>query len=120
MSRPLAALATVLIITVGKSAAAFAIVRAFGHPTDVALTVSASLAQIGGFAFILIVLAADLAIVPDAGCDLVVAGAMLSIVLKRPYPHPRRPAPNPTPRPAPPSCRARPHRDMSCWWATAA
>jgi CPA2 family monovalent cation:H+ antiporter-2 len=81
VSQPLAVLVTILIITVGKSAAAFLIVRAFGYPRSVALTVSASLAQIGEFSFILVVLAVDLAIVPDAARDLVVAGAILSIVL---------------------------------------
>ncbi|HEX7532302.1 MAG TPA: cation:proton antiporter, partial [Methyloceanibacter sp.] len=50
---PLPVLATVLIILLGKSLAAFAIVRAFGYPTSTALTISASLAQIGEFSFIL-------------------------------------------------------------------
>ncbi|WP_204279420.1 cation:proton antiporter domain-containing protein, partial [Enterobacter asburiae] len=50
---PLAVLGTVLIITLGKSLAAMAIVLAFRRPTSVALTISASLAQIGEFSFIL-------------------------------------------------------------------
>ncbi|MDB5559735.1 MAG: sodium:proton antiporter, partial [Enterovirga sp.] len=50
---PLPVLATVLIIVVGKSIAAYGIVRAFGHPNATALTISASLAQIGEFSFIL-------------------------------------------------------------------
>jgi CPA2 family monovalent cation:H+ antiporter-2 len=50
---PLLVLATVLIIVVGKSLAAWLIVRAFGHPNSTALTISASLAQIGEFSFIL-------------------------------------------------------------------
>ena len=78
---PLALLATVLIITVGKSIAAFAIVRAFGHPNATALTISASLAQIGEFSFILVSLGTSLALLPDRGRDLVLAGAIISIML---------------------------------------
>src|SRR5690349_12206496 len=44
---PLPILATLLIIMIGKSLAAFAIVRLFRYPTVTALTISASLAQIG-------------------------------------------------------------------------
>jgi CPA2 family monovalent cation:H+ antiporter-2 len=74
-------LATFLIIALGKSLAAYLIVRAFGHPNSVALTISASLAQIGEFSFILIVLAVNLAIVPPEARDLVVAGSILSILV---------------------------------------
>jgi CPA2 family monovalent cation:H+ antiporter-2 len=80
-SKPLAVAATFLIITVGKSLAAYFIVRAFGHPRSVALTISASLAQIGEFSFILVVLATNLEILPAAARDLVVAGAILSILV---------------------------------------
>lgn len=78
---PFAVLATLLTIVLGKSAAAYVIVRAFGHPRDVALTISASLAQIGEFSFILVVLGSSLEILPDVARDLVVAGAILSILL---------------------------------------
>ncbi len=74
-------LATVLIIILGKSLAAFAIVRLFGHPTDTALTISASLAQIGEFSFILAGLGVALALMPDQGNDLILVGALLSIVV---------------------------------------
>jgi monovalent cation:H+ antiporter-2, CPA2 family len=74
-------LATVLIIVLGKSAAAFLIVRAFGHGTSTALTISASLAQIGEFSFILAGLGVALGLMPDAGRDLILAGAILSIFL---------------------------------------
>ena len=77
---PLQVLATFLIIVVGKSLAAFAIVRAFGHPTGTALTISASLAQIGEFSFILAGLGLSLKILPQEGHDMVLAGALLSIV----------------------------------------
>ena len=78
---PLAVIATVLIIVVGKSVAAFLIVRAFGHPASTALTVSASLAQIGEFSFILVGLGVALDMLPAEGRDLVLAGAILSILL---------------------------------------
>lgn len=78
---PLAVLVTVLIIVVGKSVAAFVIVRAFGHPTGTALTVSAALAQIGEFSFILVGLGVTLSLLPEEGRDLVLAGAILSILL---------------------------------------
>lgn len=81
VEHPLETFATFLIIVIGKSLAAYGIVRAFGHPNRTALTVSASLAQIGEFSFILIVLGVKLAIVPPLARDLVVAGAILSIIV---------------------------------------
>ncbi|MCA3600560.1 MAG: Kef family K(+) transporter [Methylobacterium sp.] len=80
-NHPFAVIATFLIITVGKSVAAYLIVRAFGYSNGVAMTISASLAQIGEFSFILIVLAVQLAIVPQAASDFVVAGSILSILV---------------------------------------
>ncbi|MCA3646367.1 MAG: Kef family K(+) transporter [Methylobacterium sp.] len=80
-NHPFAVIATFLIITVGKSIAAYLIVRAFGYSNGVAMTISASLAQIGEFSFILIVLAVQLAIVPQAASDFVVAGSILSILV---------------------------------------
>lgn len=80
IAHPWQVLATFLTITVGKSLAAFLIVRAFGHPTGTALTISISLAQIGEFSFILAGLGVQLAILPETGRDLILAGALLSIV----------------------------------------
>jgi len=80
IEQPLPVIATFLIITVGKSAAAYVIVRLFGHPNSTALTISASLAQIGEFSFILAGLGVSLAILPPEGRDLVLAGALLSII----------------------------------------
>ena len=74
-------LATVLIIVIGKSIAAFVIVRLFGHPTATALTIAASLAQIGEFSFILAGLGVGLKLLPEAARDLILAGAILSILL---------------------------------------
>jgi monovalent cation:H+ antiporter-2, CPA2 family len=78
---PLLVLATVLIIVLGKSLAAFAIVKLFGHPTSTALTISASLAQIGEFSFILAGLGVGLSLLPEPGRDLILAGALISILL---------------------------------------
>ncbi|WP_376097546.1 YbaL family putative K(+) efflux transporter [Roseomonas sp. CCTCC AB2023176] len=108
LERPGAVLATVLIIIVGKSVVAYAIVRAFGHPPGVALTVSASLAQIGEFSFILVGLGITLGMLPEAGRDLVLAGAILSILINPflfNFVERRRvavPAPPPAPAPSPP------------------
>jgi len=81
LREPLPLLATLLIIVLGKSLAAYAIVRAFGHSTGTALTISASLAQIGEFSFILASLGVSLQLLPDEGRDLILAGAILSILL---------------------------------------
>ncbi|MCA0449382.1 MAG: Kef family K(+) transporter [Proteobacteria bacterium] len=77
---PLPLLATIAIIVLGKSLAAYWIVRAFGHSHAKALTISASLAQIGEFSFILAVLGVELGVLPEEGRDLIVAGAILSIL----------------------------------------
>ncbi|MCB5191445.1 Kef family K(+) transporter [Methylobacillus arboreus] len=74
-------LATLFIIVVGKSLAAFAIVLAFRHPLGTALTISASLAQIGEFSFILASLGVSLGLLSDTGRDLILSGAILSILL---------------------------------------
>ncbi|MEP9386698.1 cation:proton antiporter [Mesorhizobium sp. KR9-304] len=81
LEQPWPILATVFIIIVGKSVAAFLIVVAFRHPIGTALTISASLAQIGEFSFILAELGVGLNLLPEEGRDLILAGAILSIVL---------------------------------------
>lgn len=81
VAHPLQVLATTFIIIIGKSLAAFLIVRAFGHPKSTALTISASLAQIGEFAFIIAGLGVALGILSGEGRDLVLAGALISIIL---------------------------------------
>ena len=77
---PLPVLATLAIILFGKSLAAFAIVRLFGYPASTALLISVSLAQIGEFSFILAGLGVELGLLPVAGRNYIVAGAMLSIL----------------------------------------
>jgi monovalent cation:H+ antiporter-2, CPA2 family len=80
VTSPLALIGTVAIILLVKSVAAYYIVRGFGQGHDKALTIAASLAQIGEFSFILISMAVTLDIVPEKARDLVVAGAMISIL----------------------------------------
>jgi CPA2 family monovalent cation:H+ antiporter-2 len=80
LREPLPLLAVLFIILIGKSAAAFLIVIAFRHPIGTALTISASLAQIGEFSFILANLGVDLGMMPERGRDLILAGAILSIL----------------------------------------
>jgi monovalent cation:H+ antiporter-2, CPA2 family len=77
---PLPLLATVFIILIGKSVVAFLIVIVFRHPAMVALTISASLAQIGEFSFILANLGVQLEMLPERGRDLILAGAIISIL----------------------------------------
>jgi CPA2 family monovalent cation:H+ antiporter-2 len=72
---------TIFIIVFGKSLAAFLIVRAFKYPTSTALVISASLAQIGEFSFILAGLGVALKLMPQTGLDLILAGAIISIMM---------------------------------------
>ncbi|WP_439534923.1 YbaL family putative K(+) efflux transporter [Polymorphobacter sp.] len=81
IEQPLPLLGTVAIIVLGKSMAAYAIVRAFGYPKQTAMTISVSLAQIGEFSFILATLGTELGVLPAAGRDLILAGAIISIML---------------------------------------
>lgn len=81
IDQPLRVLAVVGVITLGKTLAAFALVLALRYPLNSALTVSASLAQIGEFSFILAGLSVSLGLLPIEGKDLILAGAMLSIAL---------------------------------------
>ena len=83
VERPLQVLAVVAIIMVGKTLAAGLLVLAFRDPLNTALTVSASLAQIGEFSFILVGLGASLGLLPPEGQSLVLAGALISIALNQ-------------------------------------
>jgi monovalent cation:H+ antiporter-2, CPA2 family len=79
--QPLALVATVGIIVVGKSVAAYLLVRVMRRDHSTALTISASLAQIGEFSFILAGLGVALGLMPDEARGLILAGAILSIML---------------------------------------
>jgi monovalent cation:H+ antiporter-2, CPA2 family len=78
-TQPLKLLAVVAIIMVGKTIAAVALVLLFRYPLNTALTVGASLAQIGEFSFILAGLGVALNLMPAEGQSLVLAGALISI-----------------------------------------
>jgi CPA2 family monovalent cation:H+ antiporter-2 len=78
---PLAVLAVLGLILIGKSLAAILIVLVLGYPMSTALTVAASLAQIGEFSFILAGLGIALGLMPTEGRDLILAGALLSITV---------------------------------------
>nr|WP_314263246.1 YbaL family putative K(+) efflux transporter [uncultured Moellerella sp.] len=81
IQQPFAVLSVLAIIIVGKSLAALAIVRLFGHSRRTALTISVSLAQIGEFAFILAGMGMTLNVLNIEAQNLVLAGAIISIML---------------------------------------
>jgi monovalent cation:H+ antiporter-2, CPA2 family len=81
IGEPLHVLIVLAIIIFGKSLAAFLIVLLFRYPLNTALTVSASLAQIGEFSFILVGLGVSLGLLPTEGQSLILAGAIISIAL---------------------------------------
>ena len=81
VEQPFHVLATLGIIIIGKSLAAFLLVLAFRYPLNTALTVSASLAQIGEFSFILAALGVSLGLLPVEAQNLILAGAFISITL---------------------------------------
>ena len=81
---PLRVLAVLAIVLVGKSLASLGLVLAFRYPLRTALTISASLAQIGEFSFILATLSVSLKLLPAEGQSLILAGALISIVLNTP------------------------------------
>lgn len=79
LDKPVEVLAVVAIIIAGKGLAAAALVLAFRYPLNTALTVSASLAQIGEFSFIMGGLGVSLGLLPQEGMNLILAGAIISI-----------------------------------------
>lgn len=81
IEKPLYVLMVLGIIVIGKSIAAAALVLVFRYRLGVALTVAASLAQIGEFSFILAGLGVTLGLLPVEGQSLILAGALLSIAL---------------------------------------
>ena len=81
ISEPIHVIVVVAIIVFGKSLAAFFLVLLFRYPLNTALTVSASLAQIGEFSFILATLGVSLRLLPTEGQSLILAGAIISIAL---------------------------------------
>ncbi len=81
LEQPIKVLEVVLIIMVGKAIASILIVLVFRYPLKTALVVSAGLAQIGEFSFILAGLGVSQGLLPEEGRDLILAGALISISL---------------------------------------
>jgi monovalent cation:H+ antiporter-2, CPA2 family len=81
LEHPLRVLAVLFVIVVGKSLAALGIVLVFRYPLHTALRISASLAQIGEFSFILAALGLSLGLLAPEAQSLIVAGALLSITI---------------------------------------
>jgi CPA2 family monovalent cation:H+ antiporter-2 len=81
LGHPLALLATLIIISLGKPLVAFLVMRMFRHSKSTALMIAASRAQIGEFSFILAGFGVALGLLPEVGRDLILAGALLSILL---------------------------------------
>jgi|1186.fasta_scaffold07862_2 CPA2 family monovalent cation:H+ antiporter-2 len=81
MTHPVALLATLLIVTVGKAVVAYGMMRLFRYPQSTALMIAASRAQAGEFSFILAGLGVTLGLLPPIGRDLILSAALISIVL---------------------------------------
>ena len=81
VTHPLQVLAVVGIIIFGKTIVSILLVLAFRYPFNTALIVSISLAQIGEFSFILAGLGVSLELLPIAGQNLILAGAIISIAI---------------------------------------
>jgi CPA2 family monovalent cation:H+ antiporter-2 len=119
LSHPVSLIATLLIIMVGKSAVAYAVMRLFRYPESTSLMIAASRAQIGEFSFILAGLGVALGVLPALGRDLILAAALLSI-LATPflfvaadwiYAHHEPPKKAPAEAPAAPAPAERPTRE---------
>jgi CPA2 family monovalent cation:H+ antiporter-2 len=78
---PWPVIATLAIILIGNSGAGLLILRAFRYPPETAFTIAAGLAQIGEFSFILASLGVGLGVLPETGRDLILAGAIISILV---------------------------------------
>lgn len=81
LSQPLPLLGTVLIIMLGKSVAAFAVMVLFRRPVGQALELAATLAHIGEFSFILVSMGVALALLPPDALPLILAATLISILL---------------------------------------
>ncbi|HEX4882717.1 MAG TPA: cation:proton antiporter [Casimicrobiaceae bacterium] len=78
---PLMVAGVLFLILIGKSLIAFALVMLIGYPASTAFTISAALAQVGEFSFILAGLGLAYGLLPREGLSLIVAGSLISIAL---------------------------------------
>jgi monovalent cation:H+ antiporter-2, CPA2 family len=81
VTSPLAVIGALFIILFFKTAIAFGLMILFRQPAGMSLMVAVSLAQVGEFSFILAALGVGLGIMPEEGRDLILAGALISIIL---------------------------------------
>jgi CPA2 family monovalent cation:H+ antiporter-2 len=81
VEEPVKLLAVAAIVMVGNPLVAIVLVLAFRYPLATALTVGASLAQIGEFSFILAALGVSVGLLPAQGQSLIVAAALVSIAV---------------------------------------
>ncbi len=81
LADPWPVLATCLIVVLGKSLPAFFITWVFRRSLATALTMAASLAQIGEFSFILAGLGIEFHLLPGPARDFILAAAILSILV---------------------------------------
>ena len=81
VDRPGFVLAALLIVLVGKPAAAALVTWALRYPLRTTLSVAVSLAQVGEFSFMLVTIGRSLGILPADALDVVVATAIISITI---------------------------------------
>jgi CPA2 family monovalent cation:H+ antiporter-2 len=81
LRQPFLVAMTVILIVAGNAAAVFAIARLFRHSIQNALALGLTLSQIGEFSFILASIGVELDLMPESGRDLILAGAMVSILV---------------------------------------
>lgn len=81
LQNPFALVGTLFVVLIFNPILAYLLVRVFQQPIATAITVGASLAQIGEFSFVLASLGIALKILPQQGQDLILAAAIMSILL---------------------------------------
>ena len=81
LAEPVRVVSTVAIIVLGNTFASLLLVIALRYPLNTALTIAASLGQIGEFSIILAGLGLSLGVLPAEGMNLVLAGVLISIAL---------------------------------------
>ena len=81
VEQPTLVLGALGIVLIGKSLAAFLVVRLLRYPVATALLVALALAQIGEFSFILASLGHKLGLLPSSATNVLVAAAVISITL---------------------------------------
>ncbi len=80
---PMMLAGVLLLILVGKAIIALAVVMVMGYPASTGIYVSAALAQVGEFSFILAGLGMAFGLLPPEGLSLILAGAIISITLNQ-------------------------------------